>query len=81
MDSGCSGFVCLFLEADIYDKVSEELEKDGHLDCECLGGGRIKHDPEAKKIHVYGYSMVRKCQELHIMYQTYIFFWLESNIL
>ncbi|XP_023130553.1 14 kDa phosphohistidine phosphatase isoform X1 [Amphiprion ocellaris] len=43
--------------ADIYDKVSEELEKSGDLDCECIGGGRIKHDPQAKKIHVYGYSM------------------------
>ncbi|KAF1377290.1 hypothetical protein PFLUV_G00199200 [Perca fluviatilis] len=43
--------------ADIYDKVSEELEKGGRLDCECIGGGRIKHDPQAKKIHVYGYSM------------------------
>lgn len=48
-----------FLAADIYDKVSEELEKGGRLDCECVGGGRIKHDPQAKKIHVYGYSMVR----------------------
>lgn len=46
--------------ADIYDKVSEELEKDGVLDCECIGGGRIKHDPQGKKIHVYGYSMVRE---------------------
>ncbi|KAG7240804.1 hypothetical protein INR49_023378 [Caranx melampygus] len=45
------------LRADIYEKVSEELEKGGHLDCECIGGGRIKHDPQAKKIHVYGYSM------------------------
>ncbi|XP_035463850.1 14 kDa phosphohistidine phosphatase [Scophthalmus maximus] len=43
--------------ADIYDKVSEELEKGGHLDCECIGGGRIKHEPQDKKIHVYGYSM------------------------
>ncbi|KAM9840952.1 14 kDa phosphohistidine phosphatase [Aulostomus maculatus] len=43
--------------ADIYEKVSEELEKDGHLECECIGGGRIKHDAQAKKIHVYGYSM------------------------
>ncbi|XP_061603587.1 14 kDa phosphohistidine phosphatase [Phyllopteryx taeniolatus] len=43
--------------ADIYDKVSEELEKDGLLDCECIGGGRIRHDAQAKKIHVYGYSM------------------------
>ncbi|XP_020784680.1 14 kDa phosphohistidine phosphatase [Boleophthalmus pectinirostris] len=43
--------------ADIYEKVSEELEKDSVLDCECIGGGRIRHEPEAKKIHVYGYSM------------------------
>ncbi|XP_058472796.1 14 kDa phosphohistidine phosphatase [Solea solea] len=43
--------------ADIYEKVSEELEKDGVLDCECVGGGRIRHDAQDKKIHVYGYSM------------------------
>lgn len=49
-----------FLVADIYEKVSEELEKSGHLDCECIGGGRIRHDSQAKKIHVYGYSMVRE---------------------
>lgn len=47
------------LAADIYDKVSEELEKGGYLDCECVGGGRINHDPQAKKIHVYGHSIVR----------------------
>lgn len=46
------------MSAEIYDKVSEELEKDGLLDCECVGGGRIRHDAQAKKIHVYGYSMV-----------------------
>lgn len=45
--------------ADIYDKVSGELERSGDLDCECIGGGRIKHDAQEKKIHVYGYSMVR----------------------
>ncbi|XP_059850402.1 14 kDa phosphohistidine phosphatase isoform X1 [Hypanus sabinus] len=42
--------------ADIYDKVSMEIEKQG-LYCECQGGGRIKHDNREKKIHVYGYSM------------------------
>ncbi|MEQ2230624.1 hypothetical protein ILYODFUR_031355, partial [Ilyodon furcidens] len=42
---------------DIYDKVSAELEEGSLLDCECIGGGRIKHDPDAKKIHVYGYSI------------------------
>lgn len=50
----------LFPAADIYEKVAEELEMDGHLDCECIGGGRIRHDAQDKKIHVYGYSMVRE---------------------
>lgn len=31
-------------------------EKLAPLDCEPLGGGRISHDPENKKIHIYGYS-------------------------
>lgn len=46
--------------ADIYDKVSGELERAGGVDCECIGGGRIRHDSAEKKIHVYGYSMVNK---------------------
>ncbi|CAH1639388.1 unnamed protein product [Spodoptera littoralis] len=39
--------------SDIYDEVQERLQP---LDCEPLGGGRISHDPENKKIHIYGYS-------------------------
>uniref|UniRef100_A0A673VFZ9 14 kDa phosphohistidine phosphatase n=2 Tax=Suricata suricatta TaxID=37032 RepID=A0A673VFZ9_SURSU len=42
--------------ADIYDKVSGEMQKKGYS-CECLGGGRISHQSQDKKIHVYGYSM------------------------
>nr|XP_033773025.1 14 kDa phosphohistidine phosphatase-like [Geotrypetes seraphini] len=42
--------------ADIYDKVAAEIEKQGY-DCECLGGGRIMHKSQEKKIHVYGYSV------------------------
>ncbi|XP_045879618.1 14 kDa phosphohistidine phosphatase isoform X2 [Meles meles] len=42
--------------ADIYDKVSGEIQKKGYS-CECLGGGRISHHSQDKKIHVYGYSM------------------------
>ncbi|XP_028377958.2 LOW QUALITY PROTEIN: 14 kDa phosphohistidine phosphatase [Phyllostomus discolor] len=42
--------------ADIYDKVAGEMQKKGY-DCECLGGGRISHQSQDKKIHVYGYSM------------------------
>uniref|UniRef100_A0A3Q2QTG3 14 kDa phosphohistidine phosphatase n=1 Tax=Fundulus heteroclitus TaxID=8078 RepID=A0A3Q2QTG3_FUNHE len=45
------------VSGDIYDKVSAELEGGGLLDCECIGGGRIKHEPDVKKIHVYGYSI------------------------
>lgn len=33
------------------------MQKKGY-DCECMGGGRISHQSQDKKIHVYGYSMV-----------------------
>ncbi|XP_047984537.1 14 kDa phosphohistidine phosphatase-like isoform X2 [Leguminivora glycinivorella] len=39
--------------SDIYDEVQEKLQP---LDCEPLGGGRISHEPDNKKIHIYGYS-------------------------
>ncbi|XP_058614818.1 14 kDa phosphohistidine phosphatase [Onychostoma macrolepis] len=51
------GYAWAEYHADIYDRVAGELERGGGVDCECLGGGRIKHDSAAKKIHVYGYSM------------------------
>ena len=41
--------------ADIYDEIAPSIEKNG-LDCECVGGGRILHNPQEKKIEVYGYS-------------------------
>ncbi|GFX52415.1 14 kDa phosphohistidine phosphatase [Trichonephila clavipes] len=40
---------------DIYEVTTPDIEKLG-FECECVGGGRIKHDPDAKTIHVYGYS-------------------------
>uniref|UniRef100_A0A2K5EKI1 14 kDa phosphohistidine phosphatase n=1 Tax=Aotus nancymaae TaxID=37293 RepID=A0A2K5EKI1_AOTNA len=46
--------------ADIYDKVSGDMQQQG-CDCECLGGGRISHQSQDKKIHVYGYSMSPVC--------------------
>ncbi|CAG9132433.1 unnamed protein product [Plutella xylostella] len=39
--------------SDIFDEVQAKLDP---LDCECLGGGRMSHDPENKKLHIYGYS-------------------------
>ncbi|KAH0615638.1 hypothetical protein JD844_005099 [Phrynosoma platyrhinos] len=50
------GYAWAEYHADIFDRVSEELEKLGFR-CRCLGGGRINHQREAKKIHVYGYSV------------------------
>lgn len=43
--------------ADIYEQTARELAQQG-LGCECLGGGRLSHRPEERKIHVYGYSVV-----------------------
>ncbi|XP_070500303.1 sex-regulated protein janus-A-like [Chironomus tepperi] len=49
------GFLRAEWHADIYEEVSMSIRSLG-LDCECLGGGRIEHKPEEKKIKVYGYS-------------------------
>nr|XP_041575531.1 14 kDa phosphohistidine phosphatase isoform X1 [Taeniopygia guttata] len=43
--------------ADLLERTAEELARHG-LSCECLGGGRLSHRPEERKIHVYGYSVV-----------------------
>jgi len=44
--------------ADIYEEVRSSLEA-LDLDTECLGGGRIAHNPSSKpQIKVYGYSQV-----------------------
>uniref|UniRef100_A0A8B9G0M1 14 kDa phosphohistidine phosphatase n=1 Tax=Amazona collaria TaxID=241587 RepID=A0A8B9G0M1_9PSIT len=37
-------------------RTAEELARQG-LECECLGGGRLDHRPQERKIHVYGYSV------------------------
>ncbi|XP_043913741.1 14 kDa phosphohistidine phosphatase [Protopterus annectens] len=50
------GYAWADYHADIYDDVSAQIKKHG-LICECLGGGRIKHKSQQKKIHVYGYSV------------------------
>ncbi|NXC45221.1 PHP14 phosphatase, partial [Penelope pileata] len=42
--------------ADIYERAAAELQRNG-FECECLGGGRIAHRRDEKRIHVYGYSV------------------------
>ncbi|XP_029659388.1 14 kDa phosphohistidine phosphatase-like [Formica exsecta] len=42
--------------ADIFDKVDEEIKQHAGLQANCVGGGRIEHDPDEKTIKVYGYS-------------------------
>lgn len=44
-----------FFPADIYDEVSSSLAGLG-LETECVGGGRIEHRPDLKRIKVYGHS-------------------------
>ncbi|XP_034247309.1 14 kDa phosphohistidine phosphatase-like isoform X1 [Thrips palmi] len=41
--------------ADIYEATQEKIEKLG-FETECVGGGRIEHNPSEKKLKVYGYS-------------------------
>ena len=46
--------------ADILDEVEAALKKiSKDLKLKCLGGGRIQHDADDKKIKVYGYSQVK----------------------
>ena len=49
------GFERANWHSDIYDEVSSSLQGLG-LETECLGGGRIEHRPDLKRIKVYGYS-------------------------
>jgi len=47
-----------YISANIFDKVDEEIKKLVGLRANCVGGGRIEHDPDEKTIKVYGYSQV-----------------------
>ena len=52
------GLVSAEYHADVYEHEEELLRKSsGGLDCQCLGGGRILHEPQRKYIKVYGYSV------------------------
>lgn len=42
---------------DIFDEVSPAIERAG-LKANCLGGGKIIHDPEKKTLNVFGESTV-----------------------
>ncbi|XP_062921003.1 si:dkey-51e6.1 [Mobula hypostoma] len=39
----------------IFEKLCSEMEK-LELECKCLGGGKIQHNPKEKKIRVFGLS-------------------------
>ncbi|XP_071802690.1 14 kDa phosphohistidine phosphatase-like [Asterias amurensis] len=42
--------------ADIQEQIKPKFNK-MKIDCFCVGGGRIEHNPQDKSILVYGYSM------------------------
>ncbi|XP_014223608.1 14 kDa phosphohistidine phosphatase-like [Trichogramma pretiosum] len=51
------GYARCEYHADILDEVEIALKKiSTNLKAKCVGGGRIQHDAETKKIKVYGYS-------------------------
>ena len=50
------GFSWAEYHSDIMDRVAPRFTELG-LQCECVGGGRIKHSQSNKTLHVYGYSV------------------------
>lgn len=50
----------VYILDDIYQEVKEQIKGCSDLKANCLGGGRINHDPDKKTIQVYGYSQVIK---------------------
>jgi len=52
--------LCFGIAAGIYDELDAQLESLG-LACECLGGGKIEHNPQEKSITVLGTSQVASC--------------------
>lgn len=64
--------IIMFVQtADIYEEVSSSVRGLG-LDTECLGGGRINHQPNEKKIKVYGYSQVRNIYSIKTLMCLYV---------
>lgn len=61
-----------FFVGDILDTVESGLMPLDLL-CDCLGGGRIEHDPDKKKISVYGYSQVLYSQQLYLFHSNFLF--------
>ena len=55
------------MSAGIYDVLDAQLEAMG-LSSECLGGGKIEHNPAEKSIVVFGASQVTKqsCLQAYI---------------
>lgn len=49
------GILIIYWIDEIFEKVYMSLEPLG-IDCECIGGGRIEHNPNKKEIKIYGYS-------------------------
>jgi hypothetical protein len=48
----------LLISVDIYEHTIDRIQALG-FETECVGGGRILHEPDKKAIKVYGYSQVR----------------------
>lgn len=48
--------IAIWIPNSIRNFVLQVQQKLTPLECECLGGGRISHDSDFKRIKIYGYS-------------------------
>jgi phosphohistidine phosphatase len=48
----------IYISADIFEEVNGRIKEHSGLQANCVGGGRIEHDPDEKTIKIYGYSQV-----------------------
>lgn len=65
------GYTFAGYHADVFEKCEDEelcplKKKLTSLKWECVGGGRILHDPNKKSINIFGYSQVCTIQHLFI---------------
>ncbi|CAN9500483.1 unnamed protein product [Ophioblennius macclurei] len=69
----------------IFEKVSPALEALG-MECKCLGGGKIEHNSQEKKLRVFGESTAFgkadhsvSAEKLKIVYSSYEITWSDDK--
>jgi hypothetical protein len=63
------GSLAAAFHADLVDVFEEKLRKlkIAHVECRCIGGGRIYVNPDERTLNVYGYSQVIHSRNKHLV--------------